>query len=371
MAKKKVRPTDVSVRTLRVRIKDKHAVWLNEQAQAVTFVWNYVNELSFKTFERERRFLSAYDIHPYLNGATKEGLPLHSQTMQGIADEYVTRRKQFKKVKLRWRVSQGARRSLGWVPFKAKAVSFKQGQLYFNGQYFKVWDSYGLSQYRLGAGSFSEDARGRWYLNVTVEVKRQPRSGGQAAAGIDLGLTDLVATSDGLTVENARFYRDLEPALVVAQRANKKSRVQALHAKIKARRKDALHKLSTALVKQYGALFVGNVSSQSQVKSGRAKSVLDAAWGMLRTQLQYKCDSAGVWYEDVNEAYSTVTCSGCKKRTGPSGLEGLRIREWTCTECGTHHDRDTNAARNILALGLERLAGGIPVLPASQAAAVG
>ena len=364
MANKKVRAKHVTVRTLRVRIKDKHAPWLAEQARAVNFVWNYVNALSLKVFERQHRFISAYDIHPYLNGATKEGLPLHSQTMQGIADEYVTRRKQFKKVKLRWRVSdpKSPRRSLGWVPFKAKAVSFKHGQLYFNGQYFKVWDSYDLSQYQLGAGSFSEDARGRWYLNVTVEVKKQPLSQGKAAAGIDLGLTDLVATSDGHKTENARFYCDLEPALAVAQRANKPERVRAIHAKIKARRKDALHKLSTALVQQYGALFVGNVSSLSQVKSGRAKSVLDAAWGMLRTQLQYKCDSAGVWYEDVNEAYSTVTCSGCKKRTGPSGLEGLRIREWTCTECGTHHDRDTNAARNILALGLERLAGGIPVL---------
>ena len=239
MAKKKIRSADALVRTLRVRIKDKHAAWLAEQARAVNFVWNYVNELSFKAFERERRFLSAYDLHPYLSGATKEGLPLHSQTMQGISDEYVTRRKQFKKVKLRWRVSQGAKRSLGWVPFKAKAVSFKHGQLYFNGQYFKVWDSYGLSKYQIGAGSFSEDARGRWYLNVTVEVKKQPRSEGKAAAGIDLGLTDLVATSDGHKEENARFYQDLEPALAVAQRANKTSRVRAIHAKIKARRKDA------------------------------------------------------------------------------------------------------------------------------------
>ena len=364
MAKKKVRSADVTIRTLRVRVKDKHAPWLGEQARAVNFVWNYVNDLSLKVFERERRFISAYDVHPYLNGATKEGLPLHSQTMQGIADEYVTRRKQFQKVKLRWRISdpKSPRRSLGWVPFKAKAVSFKQGQLYFNGRYFKVWDSYGLAQYQLGAGSFSEDARGRWYLNVTVEVKKQPRSVGKAAAGIDLGLADLVATSDGHKAENARFYQDLEPALAVAQRANKKSRVQALHAKIKARRKDALHKLSTALVRNYGALFVGNVSNLSQVKSGRAKSVLDAAWGLLRTQLRYKCDDAGVWYEDVNEAYSTVTCSCCKKRTGPQGLEGLRIREWTCPECSAHHDRDVNAARNILALGLGRLAGGIPVL---------
>ena len=78
--------------------------------------------------------------------------------------------------------------------------------------------------------------------------------------------------------------------------------------------------------------------------------------------LQYKCDDAGVWFEEVDEKYSTVTCSVCKKRTGPTGREGLRIREWTCLECGAHHDRDVNAARNILAVGRDRLAVGIPVL---------
>ncbi len=86
--------------------------------------------------------------------------------------------------------------------------------------------------------------------------------------------------------------------------------------------------------------------------------------------LQYKCDDAGVWFDEVNEAYSTQTCSVCNSRTGPKGLEGLGVREWTCSECGTTHHRDRNAARNILAAGHRRLAVGIPVLPA-QAAAYG
>jgi transposase len=82
--------------------------------------------------------------------------------------------------------------------------------------------------------------------------------------------------------------------------------------------------------------------------------------------LEYKCAHAGIVFEEVNESHTTVTCSCCKKRTGPRGKEGLRIREWTC-ECGVTHDRDKNAAinikhigNNILAVGHDRLAVGIP-----------
>ena len=101
------------VRTLRIRIKDKHAKYLSELAREVNLVWNFVNELSIKVFQRERRFMSGYDLQKYTDGASKEGINLHSQTIQGIAAEYATRRKQFKKVKLAWRKSGGARRSLG------------------------------------------------------------------------------------------------------------------------------------------------------------------------------------------------------------------------------------------------------------------
>jgi len=96
------------------------------------------------------------------------------------------------------------------------------------------------------------------------------------------------------------------------------------------------------------------------VKTNKAKSVLDAGWSTLKTMLEYKCDHAGIIFEEINEAYTTVTCSCCKKRTGPTGQEGLRIRDWSCPECGASHDRDVNAAMNILALGHERLAVGIP-----------
>ena len=125
--------TEYVTRTLRLRLKDKHAAWLREQACAVNFVWNYCNELSFKHWLRKREFFSAYDMQPYTKGAGKE-LGLHSQTVQAVQEQYCIRRKQFKKVKLRWRVSSGSRRSLGWIPFKASALRYRGGQVWYAGK---------------------------------------------------------------------------------------------------------------------------------------------------------------------------------------------------------------------------------------------
>ncbi|HKM27168.1 MAG TPA: transposase, partial [Thiopseudomonas sp.] len=131
------------------------------------------------------------------------------------------------------------------------------------------------------------------------------------------------------------------------------------------RRKDALHKFSRTLVNRCGEIYVGNVSSLKLVKTKMAKSVLDAGWGQLKTMLKYKCDHAGIVFKEVNEAYTTQTCSNCGALpdSRPKGIAGLGIRGWTCCACGvTHDDRDVNAAKNILAVGHGRLAVGIPAL---------
>ena len=111
-------------------------------------------------------------------------------------------------------------------------------------------------------------------------------------------------------------------------------------------------------------IVVGNVSSSALAKTTMAKSVLDAGWFMLKTQLKYKAIARSVVFEEVNEAYTTQTCSCCGSISvnSPKGRAGLGIREWMCAECGTLHDRDVNAARNILAAGHSRLVGGILVL---------
>jgi IS605 OrfB family transposase len=367
----------IHVRVLRLRVKDKHAGWLGGLAREVNTVFNYCNELSMKVFERERRFLSGFDFWPFLKGVTRGECALHLpiQAVQEIAEEHARRRRQHRKVRLAWRKSRGARRSLGWIPFKVRTIRYRGGQIYFAGRWLSLWDSYGLGDFELRAGNFSEDSRGRWYLNVCVpraqrdgDKRNKPPVGSildrsVPSVGIDLGLKTFAAFSDVAvpSIQAERFYRDLEPALALAQRARHRNRSRAIHAKIKNRRKDFLHKLSTEVVKTNGAVFVGNVNASALAKTRQAKSVLDAGWSAFRTMLQYKCDAAGVWFAEVDEAFSTQTCSVCNSRAGPKGRKDLGMRGWQCPVCGAIHDRDVNAAHNILAAGHRRLAEGILV----------
>ncbi len=352
-------------KTLRLRIKDKHARVLSAMAREVNQVFNFCNETSFRAIRERHQWLSGYDLQKLTNGFSKcEGVLIGSPTVQQVCEDYAKARKQFKKAKLRWRVSnpQSSKYSLGWIPFKARALQYKAGQIVFAGHRFSLWDSYGLADYELRAGSFSQDSRGHWYLNVVVKTQAKA-SAGTASVGIDLGLKEAAVASTGERIEG-RFYRKLECKLGIAQRAHKKHRVKTIHAKIANQRKEALHQFSTKLVKQNAAIFVGDVSSAKLVKTKMAKSTLDAGWASLKTMLEYKSHQAGVVFEVVNESYTTQTCSCCgvNPASSPKGRAGLGIREWTCSECGAVHDRDVNAARNILAAGHCRLAVGIPVL---------
>ena len=178
--------------------------------------------------------------------------------------------------------------------------------------------------------------------------------------GIDLGLKECATTSTGDKIEG-RWYRGHEQALAKAQRANKKKRVKAIHAKIKNQRKDDMHQFSSKLVQENAAIFVGDVASAKLVKTKMAKSTLDAGWSSLKTMLEYKSHQAGIVFMEVNESYTTQTCSCCGviPASSPKGRAGLGIREWVCSDCGAAHERDVNAARNILAAGHCRLAVGI------------
>lgn len=361
----------IQTKTLSVRVKDRHANVLRQMAFEANQVFNLANELTSKAYSnaceagpQKPVWLSAFDVQKMTAGIQKErNWTIGSATVQEVIAGHGKARQQFKRAKLRWRASSGVKRALGWIPFKSRAASWKNGQVKFAGHFFKVWDSYGLSQFEFRAGSFSQDSRGRWYFNVCVQVECATTTA-TGAVGIDLGLKDTAMPSTGEPLAAGRFYRDLESKLGKAQRARKKRRVKAIHAKIKNRRKDALHQFSSALVNAYAAIFVGNVSPSQLAKTKMAKSVLDAGWAMLKTQLEYKAIARSVVFEVVNESYSTQTCSCCGviPASSPKGRAGLGIREWTCTECGVVHDRDRNAAMNILAAGHRRLAVGIPVL---------
>lgn len=347
---------EAGYKTLRVRVKDKHAAKLRAMSVSVNFVWNYLNDISYRSIRERGRFMTAFDMWPYLAGASKD-LGILSGTLTSVAAMYAQNRNRDRKARLAWRKSFGSRRSLGWIPIRKSESSWRNGAIYHNGHLFDVWDSFGLGQYEFRNATFCEDARGRWYFNVTVEVSKSQRRA-KKSVGVDLGCKEAATCSDG-TKLTGRRYRELESSLGLAQRANKRSRARAIHAQIANRRKDDLHKFTTKIAKENAAVFVGNVSSNKLTKTKMAKSVLDAGWGMMKTMLEYKCDYAGVIFEVVDEAHTTQACSCCGliSDSSPKGRAGLGIREWTC-ECGVTHDRDVNAAKNILALGHERLAEG-------------
>src|SRR5665647_594532 len=358
-------------KTLKVRVKDKHSKVLSRMAFEVNQVWNAANAISadyswvpITGVGFMNCNTSEYDLQKELKNIREErDLSIGAATVQAVISQHAKSRRQFKKNKLQWRCSSGSRRALGWIPFKTSGVKLVNGQVRFCGEFFGLWDSYDLSKYELGTGSFSQDARGRWYFNTTVQVEIQP-SKGRASVGIDLGLKTAATCSDGTVLERRRITDEFAKELATAQRANKAKRIKAIHARIKNSRGDAIHKFTTAMVENYGAIFVGDVSSKKLVKTNMAKSVLDTGWGMLKIQLKYKAIARSVVFVEVNEKYTTQTCSGCGciSHNSPKGRTGLGIRKWSCHECGAVHDRDINAAKNILALGHERLAGGIPAL---------
>jgi putative transposase len=299
------------MKTLKLRIKDKHAKVLIQLASEANFVWNYCNELGYKHLQRTGKFFSAFDIQKYLTGASKSGLNLHSQSIQAIAEELVTRRKQFKKAKLNWRISnpKSAKKSLGWIPFKASGIQYQNGQIKYAGHWFGLWDSYGIAQHKVKTGSFVQDSRGRWYVCLVVDTPESTQATeGKTPVGIDLGLKDFATLSNGQKIEAQRTYRKYEQKLGIAQRANQKQRAKAIHAKIKNIRSDFQHKLSRKLVDDHAAIFVGNVNAKGLAQTKLAKSVLDVGWTAFRTMLKYKSQQAGVWFEEVNEAYTSQTC---------------------------------------------------------------
>jgi IS605 OrfB family transposase len=348
----------MSILTFRYRIKDatkgKH---LRRLSWAVNTVWNWCNEVSMLALRRDKRFLTAVDLINLTAGASAE-LGLHSDTISEICREYVGKRYASRKRRLKWR---SRKRSLGWVPFKLRFLKLDDDSLTYLKRRYRFWASRPIEG-TPKTGSFTQDARGRWYVNIQCEVELPQPSTSTADIGLDLGLKDLIACSDGVKYSRKNLTRTYEDALAMVQRAHKKRRVSAIHAKIANCRKDWAHKTSTTIAQRARLIAVGNISSSKLAKTRMAKSIYDAGWSMFRTMLVYKAMRLGVEYCDVNESGSTVTCSACGSRTGPSGLSCLDVRVWCCTSCGVLHDRDTNAAHNILLRSGRATPAGIPLL---------
>jgi putative transposase len=218
----------------------------------------------------------------------------------------------------------------------------------------------------------SQDAAGRWFVSLLCDdrIEQVPATG---TVGVDVGLDSLLALSTGEKITNPKHERRDRAALARAQRSMAKKekgsanrtkarlKVARVHARITDRRRDVLHKLTTRLVRENQTIVIEDLTVRNMVKNhSLARCISDAAWRQFRTMLEYKADWHGRNLVVVDRWFpSSQLCSTCGAL---AERMPLNVRKWTC-RCGTVHDRDVNAARNILAEGLSVAACGGGVRP--------
>jgi putative transposase len=239
-----------------------------------------------------------------------------------------------------------------------------------------VWSRTLPKAARITTVSVSKDAAGRYFVSLLCDDAVKPLKKAMIRVGIDLGLTHFAVLSDGEKVAAPKVFRRYARRLAMLQRraakkqkgsanrAKARLKVARLHARIADTRKDFLHQLSTRLVRENQVIAVESLAVCNMKKNrSLSKSISDAGWGEFLRQLEYKA----VWYGrtliGIDRWYpSSKRCSACGHTVTALPLS---VREWVCPECGVVHDRDVNAARNILTAGLAGLACGETVSPLS------
>ena len=221
---------------------------------------------------------------------------------------------------------------------------------------------------QIKSAAVSQVPSGKYYVSVLVETNHSEMVHTDKNIGMDLGIKDLCITSDGKKYGNPKTIRKYEKKLVKLQRQlahkekrsnnyyKQKKKIALCHEKIINTRKDYLHKVSYEMISENQVIVSENLQIKNMVKNHRlAKSISDVSWYELTRQLEYKTAWNVRKYIKIDIFYaSSQTCSDCGYQN--VNTKDLSVREWVCPICGTKHDRDVNAAKNILAEGLRQIA---------------
>jgi putative transposase len=279
------------------------------------------------------------------------------------------------------------KRSGGSAEFSRAAFRWKDGQLWLakcNDPLPIRWSRTLPDKSEPSTVTVRLAASGYWFVSLLVNdrtVKPLPQV--EKAVGIDAGITSLIATSDGEKIANPKHFKRLRYKLRQAQKAlsrrtkgsNNREKARVAVARIQAAiadaRKDFLHKLTTRLVRENQTIAVEDLAVKNMLIAKRgansaqnhklAQAIADASWAELVRQLEYKCQWYGRTLVKIDRWFpSSKRCGHCGHVVDKLSLD---VREWVCPECGTHHDRDINAAQNILAAGLAVIVCGASVRP--------